>query len=187
MVSDDREHVERVLAGEPQVFEHLVRKYNRLGGAIAFGVLGDFGLAEDVVQDAFLKAFRSLGSLRDPDLFRSWFSGIVRKRAIDVFRQHKSRRATDRQLEEAGEPAAEGLGPDDQFLKEEQRRKIFDAMKELSMDDRLVLVLKHMDGLSYKEISEITRTSVTAVESRLFRARRALKQKLTYRIRSADL
>ena len=57
MLAEDREYVERVLAGEPEVFEQLVRKYNRLGGAIAYGVLSDFHLAEDVVQDAFIRAF----------------------------------------------------------------------------------------------------------------------------------
>ncbi len=183
MVSDDQEHVDQVLAGDANAFENLVRKYHRLGGAIAFGIVGEFSLAEDVVQDAFLRAYRSLESLRKPELFRPWFSGIVRKRAIDVLRQQMTRRRVTRDVDEIRETAAaEQLGPDDRFLREEQRQKILEAVSELPEDDRLVVVLKHMEGCSYKEISEITGSSVSAVESRLFRARQALRQRLMHRI-----
>ena len=111
MRAEDRESVERVLSGDGAAFETLVRKYNRLGGAIAFGVLGDFQLAEDAVQDAFVKAFRSLGGLKDPRKFRVWFSGIVRKQAIDVYRQRRTtiQRASSLDVDErtSGESGSE--------------------------------------------------------------------------------
>ena len=89
MFYEDTENVERVLAGDVDAFENLVRKYNRLGGAVAYGILGDFQLAEDVVQESFMKVFRRLDQLRDPDRFRPWFCGIVRKQAIDALRKVK--------------------------------------------------------------------------------------------------
>ena len=188
MISEDREYVQQTLAGDMLAFESLVRKYNRLGGAIAFGILGDFGSAEDVVQEALMKAYGSLSSLRKPELFRQWFTGIVRKRAIDHLRQRRSRRLVrirleDRYMHEARGSIPEGvLSPDDEFLREDRRKKIFEVMMEISSEDRLVLVLKYMEGLSYKEISEITNISVSAVESRLFRARKTLRDKLTHEI-----
>jgi RNA polymerase sigma-70 factor (ECF subfamily) len=183
MVSEDREYVERILAGESEAFESLVRKYNRMAGAIAIGILGDFHEAEDITQEAFLKAFRVLHTLRDPGKFRAWFAGLVRTKALDALRQRSPHRAS--QL--AGD-VSDSLGESGSFrmgsaveaeqVREETRQKVIDAIRELPSEDRLVVVLKHMDGLSYKEISEITGSSVSSIESRLFRARQALRKKL---------
>ena len=197
MLAEDREYVERVLAGEPEVFEQLVRKYNRLGGAIAYGVLSDFHLAEDVVQDAFIRAFEALDSLKEPDRFRAWFAGIVKRRSIDVLRQRKNPRIRAASLEAGGADAEEGgsLGstvssdsrrpgqsPDDSQLDAavhaERRRQVLECISGLDENDRIIVSLKHMEGLSYREIAELMETSVSAVESRLFRARRVLRKKL---------
>ena len=197
MLAEDREYVERVLAGEPEVFEQLVRKYNRLGGAIAYGVLSDFHLAEDVVQDAFIRAFEALDSLKEPGRFRVWFAGIVKRRSIDVLRQRKNPRIRAASLEAGGADAGEGgsLGstvssdsrrpeqsPDDSQLDAavhaERRRQVLECISGLDENDRIIVSLKHMEGLSYREIAELMETSVSAVESRLFRARRVLRKKL---------
>ena len=197
MLAEDREYVERVLAGEPEVFEQLVRKYNRLGGAIAYGVLSDFHLAEDVVQDAFIRAFEALDSLKEPDRFRAWFAGIVKRRSIDVLRQRKNPRIRAASLEAGCADAEEGgsLGstvssdsrrpgqsPDDSQLDAavhaERRRQVLECISGLDENDRIIVSLKHMEGLSYREIAELMETSVSAVESRLFRARRVLRKKL---------
>ncbi len=194
MLAEDREYVERVLTGEPEVFEQLVRKYNRLGGAIAYGVLSDFHLAEDVVQDAFIRAFEALGSLKEPGRFRVWFAGIVKRRAIDVLRQRKTPRMRAVSLE-AGEGEGQGLGATissdsrrpgqstddsqlDAAVHAERRRQVLACIAGLDDDDRIIVSLKHMEGLSYKEIAELMETSVSAVESRLFRVRKVLRKKL---------
>lgn len=181
MVSEDREIVARVLAGEPECFETLVRKYTPLGGAIAFGILGDYQLAEDVVQEAFFKAFRSLPSLKDPEKFKIWFSGIVRSTSLDEVRRRNSRSdikdgcAMGFRLSESESADSQPL---DQQVDEEVRGKVLETIRELPESDRLVIVLKYMEGLSYKEVAEIVGSTVGAVESRLFRARQALKSKL---------
>ena len=179
MFSEDRDYVERILAGEPEVFESLVRKYNRLGGAIAFGILGDFHLAEDVVQDAFITAFRALSSLREPGKFRFWFVGLVRSKALDALR-HRRTRETVALPDDL--PSGGSFGPqspvEEEHLREEVRQKVLDAVKELPPEDRTVVVLKHMEGLSYKEIAEVTGATLSSVESRLFRARNSLRKKL---------
>lgn len=208
MRAEDRESVERVLSGDGAAFETLVRKYNRLGGAIAFGVLGDFQLAEDAVQDAFVKAFRSLGGLKDPRKFRVWFSGIVRKQAIDVYRQRRTtiQRASSLDVDErtSGESGSEtsrasSLSSDarrpnetgqipaiERLARREERQQILDCVAELPEEDRAVVVLKHMEGLAYKEIAEVTGATVGSVESRLFRARHALKRKLARLLENDD-
>jgi len=197
MLAEDREYVERVLAGEPEVFEQLVRKYNRLGGAIAYGVLSDFHLAEDVVQDAFIRAFEALAGLKEPARFRFWFAGIVKRRSIDVLRQRKTPRMRVASLEAGAADDGEGqvLGstissdsrrPDqssdgsqlDAAVHAERRRQVLECISGLDEDDRMVVSLKHMEGMSYKEIAELMELSVSAVESRLFRARKVLRKQL---------
>lgn len=177
--SEDSETIERILSGEPEAFEALVRRYNRLGGAVACAIVGDYHQAEDIVQEAFLKAFRALGTLRQPDRFKSWFVGLVRSRAIDVLRERRAHRVVPVPEVPDDAAGAEGPSPEDVEVREETRRKIREAVDELPELDRLVVVLKHMEGLSYKEIAEIVDTTEGAVESRLFRARQVLKRKLS--------
>jgi len=176
MFSEDRETIERILAGEPEAFEYLVRKYNRMGGAIAFAIVGDFHKAEDVVQESFLKAFRSLRSIREQDKFKFWFAEIVRTRALDAVRQRDAHPAS--QLPTDLPSDKEGSGAEAGENRRELGIKIREAIAELPEEDRLVVVLKHMEGLSYKEIAELAGTTVSAVESRLFRARQVLRKRL---------
>jgi RNA polymerase sigma-70 factor (ECF subfamily) len=177
--SEDSQTVERILAGDPEAFEILVRRYNRLGGAVAYAIVGDFHQAEDIVQEAFLKAFRALGTLRQPDRFKNWFVGLVRSRALDVLRERRAHRvvAVAEVPEDAGSAAQPS--PEDVQVLEEGRRRIRETVDELEETDRLVVVLKHMEGLSYKEIAELLETTESAVESRLFRARQVLRKKLS--------
>ena len=183
MSLQDQEYVERILAGEGDFFEPLVAKYNRMGGAIAYAILGDFQQAEDAVQEAFLKAFRSLGSLREAGKFKSWFAGIVRSKALDM---HRARRAplktcdarTLAELSGARVALSTSTAADQEHIEREARDLVLQKIRELPEDDRMVLVLKHMDGLSYKEIAALTGTTRSSVESRLFRARNALRAKL---------
>ncbi len=182
MITEDREYIDRVLSGEAAAFETLVRKYNRMAGAIAFAIVRDFSAADDVVQEAFLKAYQSLGSLREVDKFRIWLAGIVRSRAIDWMRRRKTIRTVPLASDDGGEEDSgmEPCGPptEDVVARKELREKILDAIESLPQEDRVVVVLKHMEGLSYKEIAEVTGTTVSAVESRLFRARQDLRKKL---------
>lgn len=177
--SEDRELIERARRGDVGAFERLVGKYQRLGGAVAFGVLHDMELAEDVVQEAFLRAYEALGSLRDPDRFRVWFARLVRHRAIDFRRAERPQAALeDLPAEPARETAGELSEAEEPAARNERRERVLGAIAALPEADRTVLVLKHMDGRSYKEIAEITGDTVAAIESRLFRARRLLRAKL---------
>ncbi len=194
MVIEDQETVAWVLAGEPERFESLVHKYTQLGGAIAFGILGDYQLSEDVVQEAFFKAFRSLPALKDPGKFKVWFSGIVRSTSLDQVRRRQSRgdlgarqnasQNVRQNVQKRGggpianEPEAPGSPLLEVQVREERRVKVMETIRQLPADDRMVIVLKYMEGLSYKEVAEIVGSSVSAVESRLFRARQVLKSKL---------
>jgi RNA polymerase sigma-70 factor (ECF subfamily) len=177
MFSEDREYIERILAGEPEAFEFLVRKYTRFGAAVAFAITGDHHLAEDVVQESFVKALDSLGSLREPEKFRYWFGGLVRSKSLDCLRRRRAHGTIP--LEDTGESGVSRESPVEAELeRDELRERILEAIVDLPEQDRLVVVLKHLEGLSYREIAELLETTVSAVESRLFRARQTLRRKL---------
>ena len=199
MVNEDRELVRRVIVEDDRdAFGKLVKKYNRMAGAISYGICGDFQAAEDVVQEAFLKAYDSLSMLKDPARFKYWLAGIVRSKTIDYIRQRKnywslpSNTASGSVFASGGGAASRGAvsetdlaalsgeSVEDLFVREEFRGKMLEAIRGLPEKYRLVITLKHMEGLSYKEIAEITETSVRALESRLFRAREALRKKLDH-------
>jgi RNA polymerase sigma-70 factor, ECF subfamily len=195
MIAEDREYIDRVLSGDVAAFDGLVRKYNRMAGAIAFGIVGEFSSADDVVQEALLKAYRDLGKLRDRDKFKVWLAGIVRSQAIDWLRRRKvlptlpfsqafpdgqdtERSSADRGVEPSEELELHSPGVEEQYAQKELREKVLEAIRNLPEDDRVMVTLKHMEGLSYKEIAELVGTTVSAVESRLFRARQELRKKL---------
>src|SRR5262245_46629443 len=175
MIAEDRDYIDRVLAGEKGAFDGLVRKYNRMAGAIAYGIVGDFAAAEDIVQEAFLKAYRSLDSLRELDKFKLWLAGIVRSRAVDWLRSRKATwavpfsQAFPDGVEEGNghgpRPAASSPPVEERFQEAELREKVLEAIRSLPEEYRMVVSLKHMEGLSYKEIAELTGSTVSAVES----------------------
>jgi RNA polymerase sigma-70 factor (ECF subfamily) len=188
MIAEDRDYIDRVLAGEKGAFDGLVRKYNRMAGAIAYGIVGDFVAAEDIVQEAFFKAYQSLDTLREMDKFKLWLAGIVRSRAIDWLRHRKGTwalpfsQAFPNGVDEASGPGPRPVGSsppvEERAEQEELREKVLEAIRSLPEEYRLVVSLKHMEGLSYREIAELTGSTVSAVESRLFRARHLLKKRI---------
>lgn len=185
MTAEDRDYVDRALSGDRTAFDGLVRKYNRMAGAIAYAIAGDFAAAEDIVQDSFLKAYQSLPSLRAAEKFKVWLAGIVRSRAVDWLRKRKGlwglpfTQAFPQGEEDVSSRAAfHGPPADELYAQEEVRAKILEAIRGLPEEDRVAVTLKHMEGLSYREIAELTGATVSSVESRLFRARQALRKKL---------
>lgn len=172
--------VDRAQQGDRDAFAELVESYRRVAAGVAYGILGDPHLAADAVQDAFFKAFRGLSSLKDSERFSSWFLAIVRSTATDLAR--KRTRWGVREVA-MGDAIAEGSstprpGPQDALLQGEEANRIRDAMMALSDEYREVILLKHIEGHSYREIARLLKTSVRAVESRLFRARQQLHRML---------
>ena len=172
--------VERTLRGEPQAFESLVERYLRLAGAVAYGVMGDYDRASDVVQDAFLKLHRSLEGLRHPGRFKGWFLRLVKTTAIDHRRRQGRQPSVNLSQLEGIEDELEAAGnsPIGRLVGAERRARVREAVNQLPEQYREVVVLKYLDGLSYEEIAEQTGLSPAAVESKLFRARGRLRQQL---------
>jgi len=174
----DAELVEQALAGDGEAFALLVTRYQDYAYGTAVGVLSDFDLAADVVQEAFLSAYRDLRKLKHPERFAGWFRSIVRRMAFRALRELNSVRASADQLSRTVGPFASAPGPDMLAERSESREIVQDALSRLSETNREAVSLHYVDGLSYADIAGFLGVTVAAVQGRLQRGRKELKKEL---------
>lgn len=148
-----------------QEFSQHIHANEKTMYALAYGIVKNQEDAADVVQDAAVKAYTSLDSLRDPKLFKPWILRIVHNTAMSFLR---GRRDTE-DLEAQYDLAAPESGID-----HETRLTVWEAVNQLKMPYRLVLVLYYYDGCSVGHIAAITATPATAVRQQLSRGRKML-------------
>jgi len=172
--------VSRARRGDGSAFEELIRRHERLALGVAYGVLHDAQLAGDVVQEAFLKAWRRLDDLTQAASFGSWLCGIVRNLCVD---QRRRRRVAVCGIEEArGEADCKAREPAEEMGRREQGERIAAALESLDATTRSAVVLRYYENLSSREIGELLGLSSAAVDMRLMRGRQALKEKLTFEV-----
>lgn len=179
----DGELIRRTQLGQTQAFDQLIDRYARYAAAVAYGVLGDSHQAADVAQEAFLKAYRKLSALDDPDRFKSWLRQLVRNTALDWRRRQKNHLSLDDTSPDTGhgqaiEPVADAPQPAQSMQRSELRALIRARIEDLPANQREVVALKYLEGLSYEDIAQITNSTVSSVESRLHRARAKLRETL---------
>lgn len=188
----DEALIGRHLRGDGKAFELLVARHARLAGAVAVSVLGDWHGAHDVVQEAFVKVLSGLPGLDDPASFKGWLRHVVRTTALDHLRRRKVAGRGGDPLPEQDEDGqggplpAPGLLPEDLLEQAELRAQVRDEVGRLPESQREVVLLKYIDGRSYEEIAELTGLTVATIESRLFRARAALRRRLAERFGAAQ-
>ena len=176
----ERELVRKCRGGDPRFYEPLVRAYEPKGLRLALGMMGNMDDAQDALQEAFVKAFRSLGRFDVNRSFGPWFFQILRNQCRDLLRSRKSR-FTVEVLDETsfGHRADEGPGSTQRHReRSEARRLLWKGLEQVPDEHREVLVLKELQGLRYQEIATILDIPEGTVASRLYHARRALKDAL---------
>ncbi len=182
--------VERARSGDARAFGELVRLYQRRAVSVAYRLLNNAEDAADVAQDAFVRAFRSLGQLDDASRFGPWLLRTVSNLALNFRRARRSRPAVslddDTEPDRAGEGLRPGTGrrhvePDDDPagpLPAEMRMAVAGALEKLPEKQRLALVLFSLEGLPQKEVAEILDCTVELVKWNVFQARKKLKELL---------
>jgi len=172
------ELVRRCIAGDSSAFERLVREYMNTVLGLAYNYVGNFSTAEDIAQETFVQAFQSLESLRDGARFKVWLLKIARNKSIDAIRRSPrwvsldQSRDVEREVSMHSIPAA--ADPGFKFGEED----LISALGSLREDYREIFVMKHIDNLSYKEISLILGMTVSAVGEKLYRVRSMIREKL---------
>jgi RNA polymerase sigma-70 factor (ECF subfamily) len=169
--------VSRCLAGSTGAFEPLVKRHEGPALVVARSLLGDPDEAADAVQDAFVRAYHTLGRLRPGSAFGPWFRAILRNLCLDRLRSPRRR---GQSLDE--DVVDERVWSEASAPLEAERHELVgvvqEALMKLSADHREVLVLKEMEELDYKEIAEMLGVPKGTVGSRLFHARAALQKVL---------
>ena len=170
-MTDDNAAIEQCRAGDPDAFRPLVERYQRQAVAHAQLLVGHREDALDAVQEAFVDAYCALDRFDASRRFYPWFCVILRNRCFKI-RDKRSKRPKTETLELA----------DCHFIQskrhDQQARQVNDALRELAPADREVILLKHIDGLTCNELAERLEIPRGTVMSRLYRARRRLREKL---------
>lgn len=173
-MSDERQWVEAVLAGDVESYRHIVSRYKNALYAIGYGILGDYHLAEDAAQEAFLQAFLRLPDLRDPDKVGSWLYSIAYRNSIRM--KKKSKRLEVRH--DFSDYASASESVESTVLRRDDHAAVWHSIDGLDEKNRMTTVLYYMCDLSMKDIADFLGISVRAVESRLQRAKKQLRSSL---------
>ena len=180
----DRELVDRARKGDGDAFGLLVvRHQDRIYTAV-LRFCGDAEDARDIVQRAFLNAWRRLESFKGDAAFSTWMYRIAFNESVS-FRREGGRRRLAPLTESAPEPA-DDRRPGDRLDSTEARGQVQQALSLLDPDERKIIILKELDGRSYDEIAEIMEIPKGTVRSRLFRAREVLRDKLRIILKKAE-
>jgi RNA polymerase sigma factor (sigma-70 family) len=178
----DHDLVQAVRAGDDHAFERLYHRYHRRIAAYIHGMVRDHGRAEDLTQEVFVSALRRMRQTERPIAFKPWIYEIAKNASIDAFR--RSRRAEEISYDadegmapgDYGKLVATGAAPDAAVEGKQQLENLCGAFGGLSDAHHQILVMRELEGLSYREIGERLGMSRPSVESTLFRARRRLTE-----------
>jgi RNA polymerase sigma-70 factor (ECF subfamily) len=176
--------VERVQKGDKQAFDLLISKYQHRIISLVARYVSDQTEALDVAQEAFIKAYRAIDRFRGDSAFYTWLYRIAintaknwlvaRKRrppATDIDAADAEQYDMDSRLKEQGTP-------ENELMREEIKRTVFDTISALPDDLRTAIMLREMEGMSYEDIAVTMECPIGTVRSRIFRAREAIDEKL---------
>ncbi|RKU32480.1 hypothetical protein C6499_03200 [Candidatus Poribacteria bacterium] len=180
MRNNDVALVHRALAGDETAFTTLMEKYQKQVHATVWRTIKDFHIAEDIVQETFLKAHQKLGTLNDPHRFSGWLNAIATRRCLAWFREKR----LNTQLSESISSAIKQNDPYSGYLAGEQAKAASQELREivrkwlvkLPENERIVTTLHYFDGMSCDEIAAFLGVTTNTIKSRLNRARNRLKK-----------
>ena len=176
--------VERVQKGEKHAFDLLISKYQHRIISLVGRYVHDHAEAQDVAQEAFIKAYRALRNFRGDSAFYTWLYRIAINTAKNWLVAQKRRPpssdidAVDAEQYDMDSRLKDKATPENELLREEIKKTVYDTIAELPEDLRTAIVLREMEGMSYEEIAVTMECPIGTVRSRIFRAREAIDDKL---------
>ena len=184
----DGELIRRFLEGSEEAFNRLVLAHQKRAYNIAYRFLGNREDADEVAQEAFVRVYRNLHKFRGHSSFQTWLYKIVLNLARNRYRKMKRRKEDMKVsldnplLQDEGEisrdVADETYSPERAMRNKEIQQQVQAALEKIALDHRQVVVLRHIEGLSYTEMSEILGCAEGTIKSRLHRARQELREYL---------
>lgn len=180
----DAELVRRARDGDSRAFDLLVQKYQHKILHLIGRYVHDQASAQDVAQEAFIKAYRGLRNFRGDSAFYTWLYRIAINTAKNYLVTESRRTPTyevnaeDAEHLDGESGLKEYATPERELLSEEIKSQIFKAMEALPEDLRSAIVLRELEGMSYEEIAQVMECPIGTVRSRIFRAREAIDRQL---------
>lgn len=169
----DEQLMQAVAEGHLEAFVEIVLRYQRAAWKVAFRFLGNTMEAEDVAQETFLKILEAAPRYRPTATFRTYFYAILTHLCTD-----RTRKKQPTSLDHVPESMDPSLGPDEGLIQEERRTQVRKALDALPPNQKVAMILRHYEELSYTEISEVLGVTSKAVEGLISRARAALQVRL---------
>ena len=186
-MEEDFELLAKFKKGDQQAFELLVRKYKTTVFNTIYSIMGNAQEADDTAQEVFLKVYTKADSFKGEASFSTWLYRITVNRCVDELRRRKNKIISyetefnqEEKLKLKGVLASRENDITEKLRQKELQDIIQKAMNSLPEKYRIILTLKEIEGLSYKEISQIMKISLAKVKIWLFRARQKLKGKLAF-------
>ncbi len=177
-LNDEQIWLEQARRGDKNAFGHLIEAYQGPVYNLAYRMLGNSGEAEEAAQEAFIRAYTRLDSYDPAHKFSTWLLSITSNYCIDQIRK---RRAVLLSIDEPLPPhpalhSDNSKGPEAEFVAQEREQLVQTLLKQLPDEYRQAVVLRYWYDMSYEEIAEVQESTVSAIKSRLFRARRLLAE-----------
>lgn len=183
---DEARLIREILAGQTELFEHFVTRYQRKITRVAYRFLRDSGEADCAAQESFLRAYQSLDAFREGSTFETWLTRICinwckdrlkRRRLVVFFHQ-----APAREDEEGTGPedlaSSDDPSPERRAAGREIRERLGTAMESLSPRQRAIFTMKHFEEMSIPDIAELTGLDSGTIKSHLFRAAQKIRERL---------
>ena len=177
-MNEEKVWLEQARQGDKAAFGKLIEAYQTTVYNLAYRMLNNPGEAEEAAQEAFIRAYTRLETYKPAHKFSTWMLSITSNYCIDIIRK---RRALLLSIDEPLPPhpalmSDRARGPEPQLLMGEQQDMVQTLLQELAPDYRQAVVLRYWYDMSYEEIAEMMDTTISAIKSRLFRARRQLAE-----------
>lgn len=170
---EDADLVQLCKDGDMGAFEQLFYKHQKQIYNISYRMMNNQEDALDLTQEIFLRAYQKIGKYNSNSTFSTWLYRLAVNLCIDELRKHK-RSAGMKPLEEAALQIDTNT-PEENTILNDRERQIWEALNSLKEKERMILILRDMEGLSYNEIAEILKCSLGRVKSRIHEARQKLK------------
>jgi len=171
--------VRQALDGDMVSFGVIIHEFQNMAYGYAFSILGDFHLAQDAAQEAFVEAHRRLDQLREPDAFPGWFRRIVYKQCDRLIRR---KRVPTVPIESVAVPATDLAGADRVLERQEMKDEVLALVKALPEQERMATTLFYIGGYSQNEVAGFLEVPVSTVKNRLHSSRKKLKEQMMNKV-----
>jgi len=187
-MNGSEELLDRARRGDVEAFHEIFRQNHRVVLRFLYGMVGELDVAQELTQETFMRAYRSLGTVRSEARLSTWLCGIAKNVAYNFLRSRSREIYSDAADEQSAliNKTSEEMPPDRQLLNAELRKVIYTALSKLDADKRLVFTLKVLQQQSYEEISAATGFSISKLKTDLHRAKDLMRRVIRPYLETSD-